>query len=248
MLAEENPPFFSAFVFVLYLNGVLLFALKYLSQTTWILGWVDILGPMGTVGLLMVAIGGISAMFITHLGRMMGAAVIVELGRSLVAYSIRPLGFHIYFPMLVVQGIALGIWSLTLTSFQRRAGDLAYHRVHGLAWKSPLTSLGLFGGLFTIAGLPFGGGFPLHWSLGTMLIENTSRSALWLFVGNVGLLIGGIRTISVLSRKGGAPTGRGERLDFPKVLILLGCAGLTIMGLFPHLLVKWAAPMVSIFQ
>lgn len=248
MLAEDTPPFFSAFVFVLYLNGVLLFALKYLSQTAWILDWVDILGPMGTVGLLMVAIGGISAMFITHGGRMMGAAVIVELGRSLVAFSIRPFGFHIYFPMLLVQGIALGIWSLALTSFQRQTGDLTYHRIHGLAWKAPLISLGLFGGLFTLAGLPFGGGFPLHWSLGTMLIENTSRSALWLLIGNVGLLIGGIRTISVLSRRDETNGGRGERLDFTKVLILLSCIGLAIMGLFPQLFMKWAASLVSIFQ
>jgi hypothetical protein len=248
LLAEDNPPFFSAFVFFLYLNGVLLFALKYLSQTVWILEWVDILGPMGTVGLLMVAIGGISAMFITHLGRMMGAAVIVELGRALVTFSIQPFGYHIYFPMLVVQGIALGIWSLALTSFRRRVGDLTYDHVRGLAWNAPLTSLGLFGGLFTIAGLPFGGAFPLHWSLGTMLIENTSRSALWLLVGNVGLLISGIRTISVLSRRGEAPGDSGERLDFLNVLILLSCIGLTGMGLFPHLLMKWVAPIMNIFQ
>lgn len=248
MLAEENPPFFSAFVFVLYLNGVLLFALKYMFQAKRILNWVDILGPMRTVGLLMIVIGGASAIFITHLGRMMGAAVIIELGRSLVAFSIQPFGFHIYFAMLVLQGIALGIWSLALTLLQERVVVLDYPHVNGLAWKAPLTCLGLLGGLFTLAGMPFGGGFPLHWSLGTMLMEETSRSALWFFIGNLGLLIGGIRTISVLSGRVEDPSESGERIGFSTILILISCIGLMVVGLFPHQLVKWVAPLVNIFQ
>ena len=248
MTAEENPPFLAAFIFFFYINGVLLFALKYLSQSHWVLEWIDALGVVQWVGLMMIVIGGVSAVFVTHVGRMMGVGVIVELGRSLVGFSLQPDGTQVYFAMLIIQGLALGIWSLALSSFQKKVGALDYPHLEGLARTAPITSLGLLGGIFTLAGLPLAGGFPLHWALGTMLQGNPSLSGGWFFVGNLGLLIGGIRTLSILSGRSGERFESEEPFGLTTAAILLISLILLATGLVPHLLLGWVSPVAVILQ
>lgn len=248
MISEGNHPFLVSFVFNIYLNGVLLFAMKYLIETDWLLTVFDLLKPIQLVGLLMVAVGGVSALFVSHLGRMIGAAVITELGRSLLIISLFPQGQHLFFSSLVLQGVSFGLWSLALSTYRQQAADLSYSRVEGMGNRFPIRTVGMFCGFFTLAGLPFLGGFPLHWELGTLLVEKAYWPLWPFFLGNVGLILGGLRMLSILS------DGEGEsglpQNGFPpgRALVLIGSFWLLLAGLFPHILSRWVAPLTSIFQ
>lgn len=247
LLAEENHPFTTAFVFTFYLNGVLLFTLKYLHEIDWAFRAVDVPGYIRTVGVLMILIGGVSAVFLTHLGRMMGAAVIVELGRSLVSFSFLPVGRRYFFMILIIQGIALALWSFCVTKFWTWKGDVTYPQIEGFARASPLHAGGVFVGLASIAGIPFLGGLPIHWSLAALLTAERSSMALWFWVGNLGLAVGGIRMLSVMVGDRRVP-GRPPVRDLERGIILIGCALLLLAGLFPHVLSRWVSPVAGAFR
>ena len=248
MISEDNHPYLVSFVFNIYLNGVLLFAMKYLTETDWLLNVFDLLKPIQLVGLLMVAVGGVSAIFVSHLGRMIGAAVITELGRSLLVISLFPDGQHLYFSSLVLQGVSFGLWSLALSTYRQEREDLTYSRVEGIGTRFPIRTVGMFCGFFTLAGLPFLGGFPLHWEVGTLLIENAYWPLWPFFMGNVGLILGGLRMLSVLSHgenESGLPQ---PSISAGRIFVLIGSFWLLLVGLFPHILSRWVAPMAAIFQ
>ncbi len=248
MISEDNHPYLVSFVFIIYLNGVLLFALKYLTETDWLLNVFDVLKPVQLVGLLMIAVGGVSAIFVSHLGRMVGAAVITELGRSLVIFSLFPEGQHLYFGGLVLQGISLGLWSMALAVYRQDGDDLSYSEVEGMGNRYPILTVGMFCGLFTLAGLPFLGGFPLYWDLGTLLIGRAYWPLWPFFLGNVGLILGGLRMLSVLSHEGHESGLPQTRLSAGRVFVIIGSFLLLMAGLFPHILSHWVAPLTAIFQ
>lgn len=247
MISEENHPYLTGFVFFIYLHGVLLFALKYLSQVTWVTDSLDIIQPTQTVGLLMIVIGGLSAVFITHLGRMLGAVVIVGVGRSLVAFSLLPAGSGFYFSIMALQGLALALGAYALHTYQSSRKDLTYPSLAGVAGSFPVHSVGLYTGLLTLAGLPFLGGFPLHWAVAEHLVNDGLGTALWFLAGNIGLLVGSLRVLSVTIK--GREAARRRVLSTPvEFVIVCGCALLVLAGLLPHLLLQWVMPMAGVFQ
>lgn len=248
MLSEGNHPLLVAFVFTVYLNGVLLFGLKYVSRANWPVNTLDIQGPVRSVGLLMIVIGGLSAIFVSHLGRLMGAGVTIEIGRSLVAFSLLPDGIQIYFGLLVTQVLALGLWSVAVFSIWRRTGSLDYRRVEGAAGRHPVQAIGLFSGYMTIAGFPLWGGFPYHLSLGTMLSADQSWPV-WLFLwGNAGMLLGGLRMLAVLGRSNPGENSGRVKISWRDILILSISLFLLLSGLFPHILVRYTFPLGAAFQ
>jgi len=248
MISEDNHPYLVSFVFLIYLNGVLLFALKYLTETGWLLNAFDLLKPIQLVGLLMIAVGGVSAMFVSHLGRMIGAAVITELGRFLVIISLFPEGQNLYFSAWVLQGVSLGLWSLAISVFRQEGNDLSYFQVEGIGNRYPILTVGMFCGFFTLAGLPFLGGFPLYWDLGSML-AGVAYWPLWpFFLGNMGLILGGLRMLSVISHTEHESGNVQTRVTPARIFVLLCSFFLLLTGIFPHILSRWVAPLTAIFQ
>jgi hypothetical protein len=81
-----------------------------------------------------------------------------------------------------------------------------------------------------------------------MLQGNPSWSGGWFFVGNLGLLIGGIRTLSILSGRSGESFESEEPFGVKTAAILLICLILLATGLVPHLLLGWVSPLPSILQ
>lgn len=230
MVGERNHPFLVGFVFNTYFLGVFLFGTRFILEGGWIGQGVNIQVPLQIAGAIMLGFGGFMAVYSKHLGRLMGAVIIAEIGRSLLAISLFQAGFPIYFGMVILQSISLGVWSLSLTQLQQGIHDLDFHSAAGAARLWPILTSGLLLGYFALAGVPLLGGFPIYWSLGSGL----SFFPIWInsifVLSTLGLIFGGLRLLEVLTKNIseesililGKPYYRYLILGLNIVLILIG--------------------------
>jgi NADH-quinone oxidoreductase subunit N len=248
MVAENNHPFLAGFVFNTYFLGVFLFGMRFITEGGWITQGLSLQGSLQLAGVLMVAVGGILALFSNHLGRLTAALVLAEIGRSLLAISLFLAGFPIFFGLIIIQGIALGVWSLSLSYFQNIAGGLDYEKAAGSAWQWPVTTSGLLVAYFTLAGLPLLAGFPIYWALGSGL----SFYPLWIsasyLAASTGLVIGGLRLFGLTTRNSGEETVLIASSPFYRYLLLGLSLLLVILGLIPQVLVKLTQSLTDILM
>ncbi len=238
MVSERNHPFLAGYVFNTYFLGVFLFGMRFILEGGWIGQGLNIQLPFQFAGVIMLSSGGLMAIFSKHLGRLMGAVIIAEIGRSLLAISLFQAGFPIYFGMVILQSISLGLWSISLTLLQQGIQDLDFQSVAGAARLWPVITSGLLLGYFTLAGVPLLGGFPIYWALGSGL----SFYPLWintLFVlSTLGLVFGGLRLLGVLTKKAGEESILILAAPFYRYLILGLNVLLVLIGFFPQLIFK----------
>ncbi len=234
MVGERNHPFLVGYLFNTYFLGAFLFGSRFITEGGWLTGGINLQTPLQIAGVLMLGFGGVLAVYSRHLGRISSALIIAEIGRSLLAFSLFLGGFPIYFAMVVIQALALGVWSLALSNLQNGLADLELGSAAGAAHQWPLISSGLVVGYFTLAGLPFLAGFPIYLSLGSALKLYPGWINGALVLGTLGLLIGGLRILGVLLEDTGSEPSLilGERFDRGLIIALNGL--LVLLGLFPQ--------------
>ena len=182
----------------------------------------------------MMGVGGIMALFSRHLGRLMGAVIISEIGKSLLAISLFIMGFPIYFGLVIIQSLALGLWAVSITNLGMVLTDLDYESVAGTARGCPVVSSGLLAGYFSLTGLPFLAGFPLYWALGAGHSVSPLLVNAWLVFGTIGTLVGGIRALGALTMDSGEEIVLILGSRFQRGVIILLNGALLILGLFPR--------------
>ena len=246
MIARENHPFLVGFVLNTYLLGVMLFGTRFITEAGWFSQNVNIQLPLQFAGAIMLGFGGFLAMISKHLGRMMAAIVISEIGRSLLAISLFRSGFTLFIAMIVVQSLALGVWSLSLSHLRQVLRELTYDAAAGAAWQWPVISSGILVGIFSLAGLPLMGGFPVYWALGSSLSQYPHWILGWFAFGSLGLLVGGIRVLAVITRNSGEENVLIIANPFSRSLILTINLILILLGLFPQILLRLAQNMTMI--
>lgn len=236
MISERNHPYLSGFVLNVYLTGVVVYALRFITDPGWIQPIGNIQGPFQTAGVLMVGIGAISAVFSNHLGRVLGSSVTAAVGRWLLAISLIDQGNDLLFGLMLIQTLGVALTSLALSLLNQLVPDLDYDSARGAGRLWPGIAVGIAVGLFSTAGFPLIGGFPLYWELGIQLNDQSTWTAAIYFLGNLGLILAGIRVLAVLSR----PTD-GELVlivgsRFSQAAIIIISIFLLILGLIPSLL------------
>lgn len=246
LLAEESHPYTAAFIFFLLPMTILLFGLEFLDRFAWLRLSTDVLLLTRTVGGAMVLLGGIWAAFQRHLGRMMGFAVMVEIGFSLLAISAglssgEPFPLETFYALLLPRGLALGIWGLGLTVVQLKTGDLQYRSVQGIARILPIACMGVVLANFSMAGFPLLAGFPPHLALWNGLSSLNPYAALAALVGSAGLLFGGLRTLAVLVM--GPSDQLWQRSETAGQALLLGLGAIAILAI--GILPQWFLPFMD---
>ena len=234
MIAEKNLPFLAGFVLNTYFLGVFLFGTRFIIQAGWFVQGINIQGPLQTAGAIMLGVGGILAIFTKNLSRLMGAVMITEIGKSLLAISLFLAGFPLYFGMVIIQSLALGVWVISLSHLGPVLKDFEYESAVGAARQWPGVTSGFLVGYFTLAGSPFLAGFPLYWALGIGLNIYPYWIKTWYVLGTVGLLIGGIRAVGALTLDSGEETVLQLGTPYQRYLIYVLNGILLIIGLFPQ--------------
>jgi hypothetical protein len=238
MIAEENHPFTVGFVFNTYFLGVFLFGSRFITEGGWIAQGVSLGVAFQYAGILMLSVGSILAIFSGHLGRMTSALIMAEIGRSLLAFSLFMTGFPIFFTVSIIQVIALGIWSMSLSNLKLVLEQLDYRSTAGAFWQWPVTTSGILISYFTLAGLPLLAGFPIYWALGSGLTFYPLWIPVTYLTASSGLLIGGFRLFSVVTRKDPVENVLTAGSSFYRYLMTILNLILIVLGFFPQLLVK----------
>ncbi len=240
MLAEEAHPYLAGFLLWILPTATMFFGLDFLDRYTWLRD-VSILPAILTiVGVLMVLTGGILSAFQNHLGRIMGYAVIVGNGFSLLALSLGgQISLKIFLLQLVPRTLCLGIWALSLSILRESAPGLNLQDVRKLGRSWPFAAAGLILANLALAGMPLLADFPLRLAIWEGMAASSLPLALCVLIGSLGFFASAVRTLTALtSAPEGTPWGTRETL-VQRLLLLTGMLGLFLLGLFP----QWALPL-----
>ena len=254
MLGESAHPYNIAFVYYQLPVAITIFALNIFDQYVWLRSSLTTHSILVIVGITMIFIGGTITAFQRHLGRMMGYALIVDIGFSLIAISsglVNNTSLGLFFGMLLPRGIALGIWSLALVMISSKVVDgngipstvpssLSFRRIQGIAHRLPIASICLLIAFFSIAGFPLLAGFSVRFAILDAFQGRSILSLTLILLGMIGVFIGGMRTITVMIlAKANIGWQRNETV-WEIVFLSLGSISLLILGLFP----KWFIPVM----
>jgi NADH-quinone oxidoreductase subunit N len=253
MLAEEVNPYPAGFVFFLLPNAVALLALEVLSRYSLIGLPSSAFTAVQYAGVLMTIIGGFGAAFDRHLGRVLGFAAVTQIGMTLLAISLNDQPgrntslIGIYFSLIIPQAIGLAVWCLALSIFRFYQPELSFSSVRGAAHRLPIAALTMVMANFSLAGLPLFASFPANVALWSTLSQRSLTVALLSLVGCGGVLIAGLRGLTILVS--GPEEGHWQISETRvQVVLLLAGAGLLIFtGLFPQLYMPTITNMAIIF-
>jgi formate hydrogenlyase subunit 3/multisubunit Na+/H+ antiporter MnhD subunit len=234
MLAHDSHPYAFAFVLTMLPWMIFLFGLGFLDRYTWLRNNDQVYELLRLAGVLMVLTGGIGAAFQRHLGRILGFAVILEIGFTLLAAGLKE-NVWLAFGMLLPRVLAFGVWALALASLWIQGHEMYYGKLQGIGRKMPVLTAAIVFAQFSIAGFPLLAGFPIKIALWDLLAVQSGWEATLTLLGSIGLIASGLRSLTVFV------TGPEEHpwkvTESWQDLILLGI-GLTaifLVGLFPQL-------------
>ncbi len=258
MLAEEAHPYVAAFIFYMLSLGFTFLGIGFLERYAWLRTSAGVFAILQMVGVLMVLVGGLWAAFQTHLGRMLGFAVLMETGLSLLTVSLGSgsLGLlgslEILFTSLLPRGIAFGVWALALTTLMRDdTGDftnnLSFQAMRGKGRSSPIAVGVLVMAIFALVGFPLLAGFPVRLILWLALVQQSSIAVVAAMLGSIGLAIGGMRALAVLVSGSEQAQWSFSEAWGQRIMLFLGGLAILLVGIFPHWFFPHLARLTQLF-
>lgn len=265
VVSEEANPFSAAFVFYVIPQVVLLFLLNFLSRLDWLGSDDAVYLALRIMGIIMVTFGGIWASFQTHLSRIFGFLVIMEIGFSVLSMSLlnptglladtnipdavhlNSQGILIFFSQFFPRLLAFGLLSLGMLIIKRNYGDLRLENISGCFYSFPYATASIIIAVLSLIGLPFLAGFPTHLALLTEMIRQSALIAMLMMLGSFGLLVALTRTIYYQVLGGKRKTILITESNFQKVLFILGCSLLVLGGIFPNVFIMINLKLPPVF-
>jgi formate hydrogenlyase subunit 3/multisubunit Na+/H+ antiporter MnhD subunit len=242
VLIERTHPYPAVFVLTILPTIVIDVLLRFTREYPWLLDFDVIL----FLGVLMAVTGGIWAAFQRDLGRLLGYAVIVEIGNSLMAIS-QPFGLPIYAAMFLPRLFAYGVWALSLSLLREQVNDLRFRTVQGMGRSNPLIVFGILTAHFSLAGLPILAGFPVLLALWGQLVRFSGVIALLALFSSVGLMVGALRSFAVLVMGPDEMSMQGARINrVTQLFLLLGILVVVVAGLLPQLVYRIVSGIIGL--
>jgi len=230
MLTERTHPFSVTFVLTILPVLVIALLLRFTNSYPWLLD----LGVLPFLGVLMIVTGGVWAAFQRDLGRILGYAIIIEVGQSLLAIS-QPDGISNYAALFIPRIIALSVWALALSVIRTRFDNLKFSSVQGLGRLYPLIALSVLATHFSMVGFPMLAGFPVLLALWEKLVQSSALLALLTLLGSAGLMASGLRSLAVFvmgPEELVQPDGKDSRAA--QIFLIIGIITIVLAGVFPH--------------
>ncbi|NTV36706.1 MAG: hypothetical protein HGA53_07115, partial [Anaerolineaceae bacterium] len=166
LLASETHPYLAGFILNILPPVVLLLALDFLGNLTFIRELPVFVNAIRLTGVIMVVTGGVWAAFQVDLNRVMGYAVIFETGFLLLAFGLSGQnGLAIFGASLFPRMFSIALIALSLSMIRNHGITMTLAGVEGIFRKFPFLSAGLLIALLSIVGLPALAEFPVRISL-----------------------------------------------------------------------------------
>jgi NADH-quinone oxidoreductase subunit N len=213
MLFEESHPYIAAFVAILLFIVVTFLGIELFNRFVWLRNSAFPFLALRFAGLLMVGVGGIWAAFENHLGRIMGFAIMIVTGLSMLSISLGlDPGLDYYVSLITPAVLALLVLSVALPMLSETRASLNLNDFRGIGWEKPLLAVAVFLAFLTLAGFPLLAGYPVYTHiLGGLALDGTFV-AFGGLAGALGLFVAGIRTLWTFMADTG-PRGEAEFED-----------------------------------
>lgn len=262
-VAADAPPVVAAFVLTAINAVVLLLMLNFLQSYPWLSEDLQVFGLLRLGGLLMAVVGGLLAFAQRDFSRLLGYAVLGDMGCTLVALGVAsPAALTAALLQVAHRSVGLMLSAMGLAVIRHRAGSDSFanpstdlrqgsgqgsgRRLAGVARRLPISTAGLVLGGLSLAGMPLTAGFPSRWAIYRLYHSSAPSLALAMLLSGAGVAFGYLRGLSTLLSP---PTEPGvKREPFIASLIVLGmiilCLGL---GLRPQWLLLPVQRMADSF-
>ncbi len=250
-VADDSSPFAAAFVFTVVQTAVMFFMLKFFSQYEWLRTNPNEFALLRVAGTVMVVAGGAFAFAQRRMGRLMGYAVMIDTGASLLAVGLgTPDALRAALLIVALRGAGLAVWGLGLNWLSAHTGATDLDDLAGKAWQMPFATAAVSVGVLSLAGFPLTAGFAGRWALYRLLAPGNIGLALALLLASASVGLASARTMVALFRGGGQRAEGAEGLlanfsiqegQVAVVMLAIGVLGLLLVGLFP----QWILPAVS---
>ena len=243
MLAQESRPYPTAFVFLLLPGAVTLLGLGFLDRFVWLQNAPNTSDLLQGVGVLMIVTAGIWASVEQNLARMMGFALMLDIGFSFMIIGLATLGEggsfrELFFASLVTRGLSLGVWALALSGLRSHVNGFDLKDLKGVGRKYPIILTSVIAAIFCLAGIPLLASFPMR----LVVIEGLSlvapQNAVLAILGSFGLLIAAFRTLSTMVTDTENDPWLANESRILAIFLMIGLFGLLLLGLFPNLLIQ----------
>jgi NADH:ubiquinone oxidoreductase subunit 2 (subunit N) len=248
MLAEETSPYATGFLLWVLPLFTIIFALGFLDRYAWLRTSPQLSAVIQFAGIFLVVSGGFFAAVQRHLGRMMAYAAIAETGLAILAMGLKSSEVvNIVFLLLLPRGLELVVWALGLSIFKQNVFSLHFTDLQGIARKYPIATAAVVVAHLSMTGFPVLAGFPPRLALWQELAERSLSASFWVFIGVLGLLIGAVRTLAVLTMTDEHADWVTYESRMHTAMLGIGVAGLVILGVFPQLTQVLLAGLPAMF-
>jgi NADH-quinone oxidoreductase subunit N len=237
-VASESPPLSSAFVL-----GIINVAAFFLMLD--LVGGIRLLNDSPVVfsvlrllGLATALAGGALAFAQRDFGRIMGYAVLADIGVALVAFGTHTVaGLSAALFVVFLRTFGLGLMSMGLALARTEAPDDTFISLTSLAWRRPWAAMGLIVGAFSLAGVPPLAGFAGRWGALQQAAGSELGLSLALVLSSIGVVAGILRGLQYVLRPIDDQTVQPVRESALTIALIVGALALcVIFGLFPDLL------------
>lgn len=248
LLARDGHPYSAGFIFSMIPTTILLFFLDFFNTYSWLREQPLLLTVSQILGIVMIVLGGLFAAFQRELTRLIGYAVMVEIGFSLLALSLNQvIGWQSYVLILIPRMIGIAICTLAIAIWKNKEINMDISSFEGEFYKSPFTLLGFLVGWFTLSGLPLLPGFPTKLPILIGLSQTKFTPIIFVTIGLFGLFVAGFRFLAIIFT-GGHDEEHASETILQKIFFSFGIGLLFVMGIFPSLVLNPFLELLSAFS
>jgi formate hydrogenlyase subunit 3/multisubunit Na+/H+ antiporter MnhD subunit len=246
-IAEHASPFAAAYVFTVMRLAVLFLMVSFLNAYPWLGQNPTVYRALTLAGGGLVLAGGLLAFGQRNFGRVMGYAMLVDFGATLLAVGLGTrAGVEVALATVALRGMALPLWALGLDQMRQSVGSDQFDALAGFARRYPLPATAVVAGLLSLVGFPLTAGFTGRWALLHLLAQIHPSAAILLLLATVSVALVCARGLAAMLAPAAplegepplptAPVGR-----MALALYALGFTVLLAVGFFP----QWVLPAVA---
>lgn len=248
LLARDGHPYSAGFIFSMIPTTILIFSLDFFNTFNWLREQSLFLTISQILGIVMIVLGGLFAAFQRELTRLVGYAVMVEIGFSLLALSLNQvIGWQSYILILIPRIIGIAICTLAISIWKNKELNMDIDSFQGEFYKSSYTMVGFLVGWFTFSGLPLLPGFPTKLPILIGLSQISISSIIFVSIGLFGLFVAGFRLLAIIFTTSNNQNEIESESLLQKLFFSFGVIVLLAMGIFPSLVLNPFLEILSAF-
>lgn len=232
LISQESHPYAAAYLLNMLTLASLLFLYGLIVRYTWLRDSVDLIIVMRSAGVLMIVVNGAFAIAERRQSRLIGYALLLDIGFSLVALSALDGHYQLFFALFIPRNLAFAVWTLALS--RSNLLDSGETRSAGIERRVlPFAGMGILVGHFSIAGFPLLAGFPVKLAVLESLATTDITAFGWALTGIGGFLAAGLRSLVFLLAGEVVEPSENEQQRSLNLALLAGILFIVIFGLLP---------------